>query len=654
MIRCALCLSPIAIHHDVTTVTHIYLAGQIIVVKLIFLKPSKRTSPLSSPVKAAPLSPAENRCKLKVLSDTAAINDDLTVQSWCDNEIKLRIEVIGETMILGIDVGGTHTDAVLIDDMKVKRTAKVITNHDNLIDSFQKITDEILLDENLDTLERIVLSTTMSTNAIVQGKVDKVGLILANGPGLAPSYLKINEFTHFVSGYVNHRGIKIAETDYDQVTSIRDRLREVDIRHVGIVGKFSTRNPELETQIADMINDDFIHLSFGHRMSGNLNYPRRIATTYLNAAIWTTYNSFVTDVLTFIKTIKADVPTYILKADGGTSEITQSAKYPVGTILSGPAASIMGILSLTEGTEDAIALDIGGTTTDIAIFADGVPLLEPFGVTIEGHKTLTRGLRSKSIGVGGDSRVQYENEALTIGPERIGPAAAFGGPYPTPTDAMIILGLTDIGDREMAEAAVTRIADKMGVSVEEAARAIFERSCQKIASTVTDMITEINNKPVYTIHEILEGKKIVPRVLYVVGGPAEPMAQHLGELLKCTTFIPRHAEVANAIGAALARTTAEITVLADTEKKLLTIVEEGIQRKITSDFSREEGLSICREKLKERAIKMGAQEKDIEMEIIEDQVFNMVRGYYTTGRNIRLKAQIKPGLIAGFGKEAIQ
>lgn len=557
-------------------------------------------------------------------------------------------------MILGIDVGGTHTDAVLIDGMRVKKIAKVITNHENLIHSFQNITDEILHDENLDTLERIVLSTTMSTNAIVQGKVDTVGMILANGPGLAPSYLEINEFTHFVSGYVNHRGIKITETDPAQVASIRDRFKEDGIRHVGIVGKFSTRNPELETEIADMINNDFTHLSFGHLMSGNLNYPRRIATTYLNAAIWTTYNSFVTDVLTFIHSIKADVPTYVLKADGGTSEINQSAKYPVGTILSGPAASIMGIMSLTEGTEDAIALDIGGTTTDIALFADGVPLLEPLGVTIEGHKTLTRGLRSRSIGVGGDSRVQYENDTLSIGPERVGPAAAFGGPHPTPTDAMIVLGLTDIGDRQMAERAVACIAGKMGCSVDEAAQAIFERACRNIAATVTDMIAEVNNQPVYTIHEILEGKKIAPRALYVVGGPAEPMAQRLGELLQCVPVIPKHAEVANAIGAALARTTAEITLLADTEKKLLTIVEEGIQQHIISKFSREDGLFICREKLKERAIKMGAHEQDIEVEIIEDQVFNMIRGYYTTGRNIRLKGQIKPGLIAGFGKEAIQ
>ncbi len=158
-------------------------------------------------------------------------------------------------MILGIDVGGTYTDAVIIDDFTIKKTAKVLTNHENLIETFQEITDTILGDENIDNLDRIVLSTTMSTNAIVQGKVNKVGMILASGPGLSPSMLKINEHTHFLSGYVNHRGIKIDEVDYNEVATISDSFRENGIHHVGIVGKFSTRNPELETKIADMIDN---------------------------------------------------------------------------------------------------------------------------------------------------------------------------------------------------------------------------------------------------------------------------------------------------------------------------------------------------------------------------------------------------------------
>ena len=116
------------------------------------------------------------------------------------------------------------------------------------------------------------------------------------------------------------------------------------------------------------------------------------------------------------------------------------------------------------------------------------------------------------------------------------------------------------------------------------------------------------------------------------------------------SVIPRDAEVANAFGAALARTTAEITLIAETERGTLTIAEEGLQMKIPNHFTRKDLMKIGMEKLRERARKLGAREADIEVEIVEDQEFNMVRGFYTTGKNIRLKAQVKPGLIAGFAK----
>ena len=215
---------------------------------------------------------------------------------------------------------------------------------------------------------------------------------------------------------------------------------------------------------------------------------------------------------------------------------------------------------------------------------------------------------------------------------------------------MIVLGLTDIGDRSKAEEAVSEIAGKMNTTVPEAARLIFEKTCQGVASAVNAMIDEINNKPVYTIHELLEGKKLAPARLFIVGGPAAAVASRLGEILGCQVVIPRDAEVANAFGAALARTTAEITMLAETERGTLTIAEEGLQMKIPAHFTRKDILKIGMEKLRERARKLGARDADIEMEIVEDQEFNMVRGFYATGKNIRLKAQVKPGLIAGFGR----
>jgi N-methylhydantoinase A/oxoprolinase/acetone carboxylase beta subunit len=551
-------------------------------------------------------------------------------------------------MILGIDVGGTHTDAVLIEDLKIKKKTKTLTNEKNLIDSLLCVTSELLRGEPLEKLKRVVLSTTISTNAIVQNKTDRVSLVLVSGPGLSPSLLNIKEDVHFVSGYVNHRGIEIAGIDQNEVSGIGVLLKEQGVEHVGIVGKFSTRNPGQEIKIQEIIRDQLKHVSLGHKMSGHLNFPRRISTTYLNAAIWGVYNDFVKQVLNFVHQWGFEIPVYILKADGGTVDITQSVKLPVETILSGPAASIMGVLSMFDRKEDVIALDIGGTTTDIAIFADGVPLLEALGVTINDYKTLIRGLRTKSIGIGGDSRVKFEDHKIIIGPEREGPAAALGGTYPTPTDAMIILGMTMLGDKEKAARAVMDIAAQMNGSIMDAAQAIVNHMCDHIVFHINHMIEEINNKPVYTIHEMLEAKKLCPGALYVVGGPAQAMCGMLGKMLGCSAHVPEHAEVANAIGAALARPTAEITLLADTERGVLTFGQEGLQNAIPTTFSRKDAIAMGMERLKDKAMALGAREEDLEIEIIEDKEFNMVREYYTTGRNIRVRLQVKPGLIAGY------
>jgi N-methylhydantoinase A len=213
---------------------------------------------------------------------------------------------------------------------------------------------------------------------------------------------------------------------------------------------------------------------------------------------------------------------------------------------------------------------------------------------------------------------------------------------------MIALRLTDTGDKDKAMKALLPIADSLRCPVAEAAKTIFRETCIKISTCVREAIVEVNNEPVYTIHELLEGKLLNPKLLYLVGGPAEPMAAELGRLLECENFIPAHAEVANAIGAALARTTAEMTILADTELGILTIAEEGFQTPIPSRFTIEDAIRIGSEKLREKALRMGASEGEIEIEIVEVQEFNMVREYYTTGKNIRVKVQIKPGTIAGF------
>jgi N-methylhydantoinase A len=548
-------------------------------------------------------------------------------------------------MILGIDVGGTHTDAVLIENFQLIKKVKVLTNQTNIMASLLETANLLISDENINHIERIVLSTTISTNAIVQNKINRVAMILLSGPGLSPATLNLGEDAYFAKGYVNHRGIPVHGLSRRQLAHISHEISAKQIKHIGIVGKFSSRNPQQELDTAELLQEPSRMMFLGHTLSGQLGFPRRIATTYLNAAIHDIYCGFVQDVQKFIEKIGVNIPVYILKADGGTMLLNQSLACPVQTIHSGPAAGIMGVLATASIKEDAVALDIGGTTTDISVFADGVPLLEPYGVTINGRKTLIRGLYTKSIGVGGDSVVKVEKGHIIIGPQREGPAFALGGPFPTPTDAMIVEGIVDFGNPSKARDAIARIAGLLNMDVQDAAHAVVEKMAAMIAGNVRKILAEINNKPVYTIHELLEGKIIQPKMLCVAGGPAA-VAPVIARNLGYPYSIPEHSEVANALGVALSRTTAEITILADTEKEELIICEEGCVQSIPRKFSLDDAVEAGKNALREKAVRMGARAEDIIMEVTESQSFNMIRDFYTTGKNIRVKVQIKPGLIS--------
>lgn len=548
-------------------------------------------------------------------------------------------------MILGIDVGGTHTDAVLVQNLQLIKKVKVLTHPANIMASLLDVAKQLITGDNINNIDRIVLSTTISTNAIVQNKTNRVAMVLLSGPGLSPETLDLGKDAYFARGYVNHRGIPVKNINSRQIGEISSEISQNDIRYIGVVGKFSNRNPQQELDAAELLQDASRHISLGHTLSGQLNFPRRIATTYLNAAIHDIYQGFVQDVQKFVAKIGANIPVYILKADGGTILIEKSLECPVQTIHSGPAAGIMGVLATARMKEDAVALDIGGTTTDISIFADGVPLLEPSGVAINGRKTLIRGLCTKSIGVGGDSVVKIEKGEIIIGPQREGPAFALGGPFPTPTDAMIVEGIVSFGDKQKAEEAMTPIAKKLHMTIPDASRAIIEKMASLIADHVRQILAEVNNKPVYTIHELLEGKIIKPKILYVAGGPAA-IAPFIAQNLGYPYSIPEHSEVSNALGVALARTTAELTILADTEKREIIISEEGYVQSIPHSFSLADAVEAGKTALREKAAGMGAKPEDIMIEVTESQEFNMVRDFYTTGKNIRVKVQIKPGLIS--------
>jgi hypothetical protein len=184
--------------------------------------------------------------------------------------------------------------------------------------------------------------------------------------------------------------------------------------------------------------------------------------------------------------------------------------------------------------------------------------------------------------------------------------------------------------------------------LESAAAKIMAQACTKILDEARNMVKRLNQKPVYTIHEIQEGYRLDPQNILILGGPAPFFAQEIEKQSAFNVQVVPKWSIANAIGAALARTTCEVTFFADTEQGSAIAPGEAYQIRVERDFSRAEALEIVYGLLREKAIRRGADPEHLEMEILEEIQFNMIRGFSTTGRNIRVRAQVKPGLIHGY------
>lgn len=553
-------------------------------------------------------------------------------------------------MIIGLDVGGTHTDVVLIGADGPIKEVKVPTDTSNLFSSVLSALEKVTIDCNIKDIKRLVLSTTLTTNAIVTGNTGSVGMIVTGGPGINPELYRTSPHYYCVTGAIDHRGSEIALINEEEISEAAEKMQNDGIKYVGVVGKFSVRNSSHETKIKNVLKDySFEKVFIGHELSGNLNFPRRIYTTYLNASVYDIHKDFFKAVKKSLQEKGLDIPIHILKADGGTMNFESSIDFPAQTILSGPAASVMGAMALAPGKGDMVVLDIGGTTTDIAVLIDNSPVLEPLGITIGDKKTLIRSLKTNSIGIGGDSIVKVIDGELFIGPKRHGAAMAYGGTIPTPSDAFFILKDIAGGDKAAAVKGVLLIAEELGLSLEDTAKKIIEKTCEKIIESVNLMVADINSKPVYTVHELLEGYKLQPSKVLVLGGPAADFAEYLGKSFDYPVSPVPMWRVANAIGAGLARTTCEVTLFADTEKGVVLAPGEKYSRTIKSRYTFADAEKTANELLRAKAVSRGAETENIEIEMLENQSFNMVRGFRTTGQNIRIKVQVRPGLISGYG-----
>ena len=564
-------------------------------------------------------------------------------------------------MLLGLDVGGTFTDAVIIDGHRVVAFAKRRTTKDNLMQGIGEALDAVLDSCDTSNIEQVTLSTTVVTNTIVEEKEQVVDLYVVTGPGrnvddifpVSPIYLQ---------GYTDHRGIVVERTSTDGVRNIAHMVQERSGTDLAAVSaKFGVRNPQEELSITEALKDRYNTISNGSLLSGSLNFPRRTISAYFNSAVtpvFTVFKKNVEDALS-VRNIKA--PLHILKADGGSLPMEHMVSRPVETAFTGPAATVLGLSALGAiGNDHTVALDIGGTTTDISLWKHGKPLMTKNGVSIREYPSAVRSFAVTSVGIGGESVVRIVDGDITVGPERVGPSAALGGAEPTLGDALIVLGYANYGDTKLAEQAMDVLANRLNASAKDGtthtqqqltgtmtasdmARLVVDKALQIIQRGIDEVVRAENKRPIYVVADIVNPDVFIPAQIVVVGGTAPSLGPSIGEYLNLPVTIPENAAVANAIGAALALSTIELTVHVDTKRRLLVIPELGIKQQTCTLKRVEQVVERAKEILGEEALRLGlGKDQDIEVISIED--FPVVEGWQSMERLITVKVQLAAGV----------
>lgn len=546
-------------------------------------------------------------------------------------------------MHIGIDVGGTHTDGVLIHGDRVVATAKEATGED-LLATITSVVRTLVTEAQGRPIASVHLSTTLSTNAIVTGATEPVAVFAIPGPGIQAEAYRIGDPFIVLPGAIDHRGTVTGRLRERDVSPHLATCKAAGISAYAVVGKFSTRNPEHELFVAELLKPQAQTISLGHRVSEQLNFGRRIATAYYNSAAWRAFHRFASALEGALAELGVTAEVHIVKADGGTMPLSVAREVPVQSIFSGPAASVMGILAAAPQTEDAIVLDIGGTTTDIALLLDGMPLLERDGISLAGHPTLVRALQVTSIGLGGDSAICFEHGSFQVGPKRRGPCMAAGGPAPALMDAVNVLGYAHFGDTERSQAGIRELAMRQGSSVRECARQIIAAAMGVLARAVGTFLAEVNARPVYTIQEILQERRLTPKRVLVIGGPAKALAPLVEEALELPAVVPPHSPVANAIGACLTRPTQGVVLTVDTARGRFTAPGLGIMKTVPRTYTLEQAVAEAKALLEAELQRQGIEADPNDIQVLQAESFNMVENNVTIGRNIRVRCQLTPGV----------
>ncbi len=364
--------------------------------------------------------------------------------------------------ILGLDTGGTFTDAVVIDatDCSVIRSAKSLTNRQNLsigVGGAMRLALGIDTADNkenfatgthqkieIETIELVSLSTTLATNSIVENVGSNVGLVLIGFDKDTLNQGRLGEAIGqnpvlFIKGGHNSDGTLQFPLD------IKSLMEEIKVltSHVSafaVASHFATRNPEHELEVREHIRKyTNIPVSCSYELSASLGGPKRALTTYLNAKLIGLLKTLIDSTQQQMQQIGLNCELMVVKGDGSFVSADFAKEYPIETILSGPAASVSGAAFLAN-KDTAVICDIGGTTTDIAILKNGSVELSSHGAEIGGWKTMVRAVKIWTNGLGGDSEMHVNKDThispIQLGPRRALPLCLVGEKFPACLDTM--------------------------------------------------------------------------------------------------------------------------------------------------------------------------------------------------------------------------
>ncbi|MGM0165886.1 hypothetical protein IGI39_000840 [Enterococcus sp. AZ135] len=535
---------------------------------------------------------------------------------------------------IGIDVGGTHTKAVAIDNdtQEIIGKSSVKTTHDNekgvaegVVNSFLKCLNEYRIDP--DEVVFVAHSTTQATNALLEGDVAKIGIISTAKSGIegwlarSQSNLKDIDLGTGRSIHIASYFIPLKELNEETISKTIDALLADGMDVLVASAAFGVDNLYLEEQIAEVARQKQVPVTLASEMTKLYGLSRRTRTATINASILPKMLETANSTEESVRSSGVDVPLMIMRGDGGLMDVVEMKKRPVLTMLSGPAASVMGALMYLR-TSNGIYFEVGGTSTNLGVIKNGRPVIDYS--EISGHKTYVNSLDVRVLGVAGGSMIRVnKNGVKDVGPRSAHIAGLEYAVY-TPEEEIVdpklelyspregdpadyvairlasgkcvtitnscaanVLGYVteedfSYGNVASARKAMTPLAEYLNTTVEDVARQILAKAVEKIEPVIRSLAKKYQ----------LEKNQMT---LVGVGGGVASLIKFAAERMDLNYKIPENAEVISSIGVALAA------------------VQDVVERIVPNPTKQD--IQAIKQEVTDMAIESGATEDSVEVHI---------------------------------------